>query len=70
MNKQEFKAEWESDEHGGGITFNDVASCYVKWGIGSDPHTKPMAHVRFAVLKAAKTIDAEEYAPVTSTSVT
>lgn len=27
MTKEQFKKRWESDDRGGGITFNDVADC-------------------------------------------
>lgn len=63
MTKQEFKLRWESDDNGGGITFNEVAECYVAWGLGSTPRTKCMYRVLFAVLTAAETADAGEYAP-------
>lgn len=63
MTKHEFKKRWESNNNGGGITFNDVATCYTAWGLGSAPRTQPIDHVRFAVLKAAGTVDADDYAP-------
>ncbi len=28
MTKEEFKRRWESDENGGGITYEDIATCY------------------------------------------
>ena len=49
MTKKEFKKRWESDEHGGGITLDDVADCYKEWGLGSQPRCKPIPEV----LKAA-----------------
>ena len=61
MNKQEFKTRWESDDDGGGITFNEIADCYVAWGLGSSPKTKLLTAVQYAVLKAAGTSDAESF---------
>lgn len=63
MDKKEFKDRWESNDGGGGITFDDIAVHYVSWGLGSAPRTKPIGDVQFAVLKAAATIDANDYAP-------
>jgi hypothetical protein len=61
MTKDEFKKRWESDEDGGGITFNDAADCAVAWGLMTSPRTKPIHKVLYTVLKAAGTVDAEEY---------
>lgn len=63
MTKTEFKAKWESDDNGGGITFDDVADAAVTWGICSKPRIKPISEVRYLVLKAANTADAEDYKP-------
>lgn len=63
MTRQEFKARWESDDSGGGITFNDVADCAVAWGLSSNPKTQPIDNVRYVVLKSAGTEDAEAYKP-------
>lgn len=63
MTKEEFKKRWESNDSGGGITFEDIALCYTKWRLGSFPKTKPMFKIRYQVLKAANTIDAEEFNP-------
>lgn len=62
MNKTEFKTRWESDDEGGGITFDDVANCAKSWGITSKPRMMPIAEIRYRVLKAANTKDAEEFA--------
>lgn len=62
MDKAEFKARWESDG-GGGITFDDIAECAVEWGISLTPKTRMMERIRYDVLKAANTNDAEEYYP-------
>lgn len=63
MNKQEFRTRWESDENGGGITFDDIANCAVEWGICGTPRIRPMDQIRYSVLKAAGTKDAEEFKP-------
>jgi hypothetical protein len=63
MTKEEFKARWESTDNGGGITFDDIADSAVKWGIAKTPRIMQIDKVRYMVLKAAKTNDAEEYAP-------
>lgn len=63
MTKEEFRKLWESNDAGGGITYEDVADCAVDWGIFRTPRTMPMETVRYAVLKAAETIDAEEFNP-------
>ena len=63
MAKQEFKKRWESDDAGGGISFEDVANCAKAWGIASYPRTMRLELIRYLVLKAAGVKDAEEYAP-------
>ena len=63
MEKHEFKARWESDDNGGGITFDDIAECAIKWGIARTPRIMQIDRVRYLVLKAADTNDAEEFAP-------
>ncbi len=63
MTKAEFKARWESGEDGGGICFNDIADCAKAWGIAGTPRICPIDKIRYQVLKAAGTNDAEEYAP-------
>lgn len=61
MTRQEFKARWESDDDGGGITFNDIADCAVAWGLSSSPKAQPISTVRYRVLKASGCVDAEEF---------
>ena len=61
MTKEEFKARWESDASGGGITFNDIANCAVAWGISKHPRVQPIMDVTYRVLKAADCSDAENY---------
>lgn len=63
MTKEEFKARWEGDDNGGGINFDDIAECAIAWGITSSPRTRPMLLIRYQVLKAAGTVDAEEFHP-------
>jgi len=61
--KEEFKRLWESDNNGGGLTFDDVADCAKDWGISQNPRIRPMLVVRYQVLKAADVVDAENYFP-------
>jgi len=63
VNKEEFKRRWESDDRGGGITFDDIADCAQEWGISQYPRTRPIFEIRYKVLKAAHVVDAEEYNP-------
>ena len=63
MTKEEFKTRWESNDEGGGITFEDIANCAVSWGISSHPRTEHIFDVRYRVLKAAGTNDAESFKP-------
>ena len=63
MTKKEFKQRWESNDDGGGITFEDLAECAEQWGLCSTPRTKPMSLVRYLVLSTAKVKDAENYNP-------
>jgi hypothetical protein len=63
MTKEEFKARWESDDNGGGINYDDIADCAVAWGLFSRPKTCRIDVVRYQVLKAAGTVDAEEFTP-------
>lgn len=64
MNKEEFKKRWESDEQGGGINFDDIAECAVAWGIAAKPRImEKIEQVRYMVLKAADTNDAENFNP-------
>lgn len=61
MTKDEFKQRWESDDVGGGITFDDIAECAKEWGIAAHPCTQPMLQMRYLVLKAANTSDCENF---------
>lgn len=53
MTTSEFKIRWESDESGGGITFDDIADCAVEWGVCRSPRTMDIFHVKALVLSAA-----------------
>lgn len=63
MTQEEFRDKWESDENGGGITFDDIAECAKNWGLYSSPRTNPIGDVTYAVLKKAGTNDAELFKP-------
>jgi hypothetical protein len=63
MKKEEFKKRWESDDTGGGITMDDVADCYVEWGLGTKPRIRPMDMVLYRVVKHAGIKNAKEYEP-------
>jgi hypothetical protein len=63
MTKEEFKARWEGDDRGGGISYDDIANCAVAWGISRTPKTRRIDVIRYQVLVAAGTVDAEEFAP-------
>lgn len=66
MTKQEFKTRWESNDQGGGITFDDIADCAKSWGLFNTPYILDIHKVQYAVLKAANTNDCEEYNPLNS----
>lgn len=51
--KAKFKKLWESDNQGGGITFEDIADCAKDWGLYSKPKIHAMSDVLEAVVKAA-----------------
>lgn len=63
MTKKEFKQRWESNDSGGGINFDDVAECAIAWNITRTPRIMQIDRVRYLVLKAANTNDAEEFKP-------
>jgi len=60
MTKEEFKRRWESDDNGGGITFNDVADCAEAWGVCRTPRIHPINKVTDMVLKKAGVITEED----------
>lgn len=53
MTKEEFKERWESDEEGGGITYDDIAKCAEGWGLYDRPRTKDMQTVAKKVVEAS-----------------
>lgn len=57
MTKDEFKTRWESDETGGGITFDDVADCAKEWGLYRTPKIHDIQEVLNRVLEAANVED-------------
>ena len=63
MTKEEFKAAWEANAEGSGITYNDIADCAEIWGITAKARIQPMEQVQYLVLKAAGVSDAEDYKP-------
>ena len=54
MTKEEFKKRWDSDDNGGGITFNDIADCAQAWGLFEVPRIHDINKVTNAVIKEAK----------------
>jgi hypothetical protein len=68
MTKEEFKTRWESNDNGGGITYDDIANCAVAWGISRTPKTRRIDVIRYQVLVAAGTVDAEEFKPEETTA--
>lgn len=61
MTKEEFKRRWEKDEKGDGITNEDVARCYIEWGLGKLPYTKTINYVIWRVCESANTNDKDEW---------
>lgn len=59
--KEEFKKLWEADEHGSGITFDDIADCAKAWGLFTMPKCIPTHLVTYNVLCTAGCSDAEEW---------
>lgn len=63
MTPAEFKARWEGDSSGGGITWLDIADCAVAWGLDAHPKSLLMTAVVYKVLCHADVVDKEEYNP-------
>ena len=63
MTKKEFKEVWESNDDGGGITFQDIADCAIEWGITASPYRSSIDEIRYSVLLAADVNDVEDYNP-------
>lgn len=53
MTKEEFARRWDSDEHGDGITVDEVAECAQAWGLYATPRIHPIRTVTLAVVKAS-----------------
>ena len=53
MTKEAFKTRWDSNERGGGITYNDIANCAEAWGLVSCARVCDISNIKIAVLKAA-----------------
>lgn len=53
MTKEEFRERWDSDENGGGITYDDIAKCAIEWGLYSNPRTHGINEVAKKVVKYA-----------------
>jgi hypothetical protein len=53
MTQAQFKKRWESNDDGGGITFDDIAECAKAWGLCGRPRIKPIDKVTNMVLTAA-----------------
>lgn len=53
MTKKEFAKRWDSDEDGGGITYEEIADCAIAWGITSHPRRQPMDYVASRVVAAS-----------------
>ena len=68
MTKEEFKTRWESNDNGGGISYDDIANCAVAWGISRTPRIRRIDVIRYQVLVAAGTVDAEEFKPEEATA--
>lgn len=54
MTTEEFKARWEKDDLGDGITYADIAQCAKEWGLNMYPTVSNMPSVVDVVLKHAK----------------
>lgn len=61
MTKEEFKELWETSESG--ITWDLLANLAKEWSIAEKPRCMDSMTIRYRVLKAANTSDAEDYNP-------
>lgn len=57
MSREEFAQRWDSDEEGGGITYDDIAECAVAWGITSSPKAQSVDDVARRVVEASGAAD-------------
>lgn len=53
MTKEEFAKRWDSDEEGGGITYEEIAECAISWGVSSRPRTTNMRKLAKRVVEAS-----------------
>lgn len=53
MTKEEFAARWDSDDSGGGITFDEVADCAKSWGLFGQPKSMEIEHVLKRVVESS-----------------
>lgn len=63
LTKPQFKTRWESDDEGGGLTFDDIADCAKEWGLYPSPRTARIEMVLYSVLDVANVVDKEDYNP-------
>lgn len=61
LTKPQFKRLWESDDEGGGLTFDDIADCAKEWGLYPSPRTARIEMVLYSVLDVANVVDKEDY---------
>lgn len=61
LTKPQFKTRWESDDEGGGLTFDDIADCAKEWGLYPSPRTARIEMVLYSVLDVANVVDKEDY---------
>lgn len=53
MTKEEFAARWDSDDSGGGITFDEVADCAKSWGLFGQPKSMEIERVLKRVVESS-----------------
>ena len=51
--KEKFKELWDSNDDGGGITYDDIADCAKAWGLYSAPKIHKISEVAKKVVEAA-----------------
>jgi len=57
MTKEDFAERWDSDDDGGGITFDDIAKCAEDWGLYERPKTHNINEVLKKVVEASGASD-------------
>ena len=58
MTKEEFAARWDSDDSGGGITFDEIADCAKTWGLFGQPKSMDIDRVSKRVVESSGAKDA------------